>query len=245
MNNFEITKREILFSIIIIAIMFVIGFTISGHISDSIMTKQQEYNTALEIDNNTYMFKHNMETDIGNAFVYGELKAVDTVTYPDIKGKYMYVKKVKEKYTKHTETYTTTDNKGHTQVHTRTYWSWDRVGSEDIKCKEISFCGVVFKSNKINLPNSYYIDTVKKSSHIRYKYYGVGTKYKGTIYTELKNNTILDNTSFYKDKNIKEVKDDLKSSWQLVLFWVAWILFIGGVVFLFYYLDNVWLEDRK
>ena len=29
-----------------------------------------------------------MRTNVGNAFVYGDLKAVDTVTYPEIGGEY-------------------------------------------------------------------------------------------------------------------------------------------------------------
>ena len=48
------------------------------------------------------MFQYGMDTNVGNAFVYGDLKAVDTVTYPEISGEYMYVEKVKERYTKHT-----------------------------------------------------------------------------------------------------------------------------------------------
>lgn len=41
------------------------------------------------------MFQYGMDTNVGNAFVYGDLKAVDTVTYPEIGGEYMYVEKLK------------------------------------------------------------------------------------------------------------------------------------------------------
>lgn len=202
----------------------------------------------LQIDNNSEMFSYGMRTDIGNAFVHGDLKAVDTVTYPEIGGAYMYVEKIKEKYTMHTRTVTYTTGSGKTrQTHTRTetYWTWDRVGSEDIKCKEISFCGVVFDSNKIELPDDDYIDTIKTSSHIRYKYYGIGTEYTGTIYTVLTDNTISNNTPFYNGLNIDETIDHLESSVELVIFWVVWIIVIIAVVIGFYYLDNKWLEDKK
>ena len=33
---------------------------------------------------------------------------------------------------------------GKTHTKKETYWTWDRVGSEDKKCREISFCGIVF-----------------------------------------------------------------------------------------------------
>ena len=61
-----------------------------------------------------------MRTDIGNAFVYGELKAVDTVSYDEIEGDFSYIKKVKEKYTKHTRivTKTRTNSKGETETYT-------------------------------------------------------------------------------------------------------------------------------
>lgn len=240
----EVTKREVLVSIAIISLMLIIGLIIHGNINENMMMKNQEYNKAIQIENDTDLFSYGMRTNIGNAFVYGELKAVDTVTYPEIGGEYMYVEKIKERYTMHTETYTTTDSNGNVQVHTRTYWSWDYVGSENIKCNEISFCGVTFNSNKINLPYAYYIDTIKESSHIRYKYYGVSCKYLGTIFTELKNNTISDNTHFYNDSSIEEVKDILESDIGLIIFWIAWITFTGFCVYGFYYLDNNWLEDK-
>lgn len=163
----------------------------------------------------------------------------------DIGGEYMYVEKFKERYTMHTRTVTYTTGSGKTRrTHTRTetYWTWDRVGSEDIKCKEVSFCGVNFASNKIDLPGTDYIDTIKESSHVRYKYYGVGTEYKGTIFTDLRDKTISDNTSFYNNSTIDETIERLESDFPIIIFWIFWIILIGGMVFGFYYLDNRWLD---
>lgn len=238
------TKREVMFSIVIVAIMLSIGFVIHGQISDILMIQYQEYNTALQINNDKDLFEYGMRTNIGNAFVYGELKAVDPVTYPEIGGNYMYVEKVKEKYTMHTRTYTTTNRKGRRRTHTQTYWTWDKVGSEDIKCKEISFCDVAFNSNKINLPSTDHIETIKVSSHIRYKYYAVYDRYIGTIFTELKDKTISNNTDFYNNSTIEETIERLETEWQLVVFWILWVLLTVGCVFGFCYLDNRWLEDK-
>ena len=93
------------------------------------------------------------------------------VTYPEIGGEYMYIEKVKEEYTKHTRTVTYKDSNGEERKKKETYWTWDKKGSEDKKCQEIKFCGIIFSSNKINIPSTVYIDTIKESSHIRYKYY--------------------------------------------------------------------------
>ena len=200
-GDFEITKREILASISIIAVMILFGILISSKISEHQMDKNEIYNKAVKIESQE-MFQYGMDTNVGNAFVYGELKAVDTVTFPEIGGEYMYVETGKERYTMHTRTVTHTEGKGHSYTTTETYWTWDKVGSEDIKCKEISFCGVNIASNKIDLPGTDYIDTIKESSNVRYKYYGVDTEYKGTIFTDLRDKTISDNTSFYNNSTI-------------------------------------------
>ena len=240
-GDFEITRREILASVSIIAVMLLIGVLIAGKISDYQLDKNEKYNKAVKIESQD-LFEYGMRTNVGNAFVYGDLEAVDTVTYPEIGGEYMYVKKVKERYTQHTETYYVTDSKGKKHKKTRTYWSWDYAGSEDLKCDEISFSGVTFKSSKIDIPGTDYIDTIKESSHVRYKYYGTGTKYIGTIFTELKDGTIMDATPFYQNKSIDETVEALESDFAIWIFWVAWIVLIGLCVYGFYYIDNNWLE---
>lgn len=243
-GDFEITKREILASISIIAVMLLIGVLISGKISEHQLDTNEVYNKAVKIDN-TDLFQYGMDTNVGNAFVYGDLVAVDTVTYPEIDGEYMYIEKVKERYTQHTRQVAhtgTVNGKPQTYYTTETYWTWDRVSSEYKKCQEISFCGIVFSSNKIDLPSANHIDTIKESSHIRYKYYGIGTKYTGTIFTDLRNQTISENTKFYVDKNIEETVEHLEAGGGVIIFWIFWITLIGGCVFGFYYLDNKWLE---
>lgn len=91
-GDFEITKREILASISIIAAMLLIGFVISGKISNYILDRNEKYNKAVKIENSD-LFEYGMRTNIGYAFVYGDLKAVDTVSYPEIDGEYMYIEK--------------------------------------------------------------------------------------------------------------------------------------------------------
>lgn len=146
-----------------------------------------------------------------------------------------------EEYTMHTRRVSHGSGK-HKYYTTETYWTWDYVGKESKKAKKINFCGIDFKSNKIVLPDDEYVDTVKESSRIRYKYYGVGTEYKGTIFTLLKDKTISDKTKFYNNRNIEETVKHLETGVWLVLFRVFWVILTGMVVFGFYYLDNDWLE---
>ena len=242
-NGVEITKREILASISIIAIMLVVGILISSKISEYHVDQNEKYNKAVKIESQE-LFQYGMETDIGNAFVYGDLIAIDTVTYPEIGGAYMWVEKVEEHYNRHERTYTTTDTNGKKQTKTEVYWSWDYAGSETKKCKKITFLGITFEAVRFDLPDdSSYIDTIKESSHIRYKYYGCSTKHTGTIFTSLKDNTINE-TKFYNGKNIEETVQFLELNIAGMLFWIFWIIIMGATVYGFFYLDNEWLEDR-
>lgn len=243
MDEMRVTKREILVSVAIICIMILLGVVISGSINDAVMAKQQEYNTALRINKDKDLFEYGMETNVGNAFVYGDLKAVDTVTFPEIGGEYSYIRKEKERYTQHTRTVTTTVN-GKTQVSTETYWTWDKIDEWDMHSKEITFLDIKFPYGTIDFPSSSYIRTIKESSKIRYKYYGTRTHFTGTVYGVLTDNT-LKKADFYNGRTIEETLEKVKTRWQLPVFWVCWTLLTGGLVFGFYYVDNHWLEDKR
>jgi hypothetical protein len=120
-GNFSISWREVLISIVIISLMIVFGVMIHSSIEDSLMLKHQEYNLALQIDNNPDMFKYGMQTNVGNAFVYGTVKCLDPVTFDEIGGEYSAVEKVKERYTQHTRVVTKTRVvNGKTQSYTTT-----------------------------------------------------------------------------------------------------------------------------
>lgn len=242
-GNFEITKREILASVSIIAIMLIIGILISNKISEYQMDKNEIYNKAIKIDNKD-LFQYGMDTDIGNAFVYGDLKAVDTVTFPEIGGQYMSVTKVKEKYTMHTRTVTRTRRVGKTtQVYTttETYWTWDKVDSWKQHCDKVTFLGIEFNYGDIYKPHEDKIATQKESSHIRYVYYGSPTEYVGTMFTQLKDNTI-NNSDFFNNMTIEATLEHLESDTLLWIFWIIWIIFMCATLYWFFYLDNDWLE---
>ena len=246
-GDFSISKREILISIAIIAVMIIFGLMIHGSIENSIMLKNQEYNLALQIDNNKDMFEYGMSTNVGNAYVYGTLKCLDPVTYEEIGGEYSYIKKVKERYTMHTRTVTKTRTvNGKTQTYTEVeyYWTWDAIDSWSKHATKISFLDVEFDYGMIDFPPSYHIKTIKESSDIRYVYSGAPIECVGTLYANLSNNTINE-SSFYRNWSTEETHKYHTSSGALVWFWIGWTLLTGGLVFGFFYIDNRWLEDNK
>lgn len=245
-GDFSISKREILISIAIIAIMIIFGLMIHGSIEDSIMLKNQEYNLALQIDNNKDMFEYGMSTNVGPAYVHGTLKCLDPVTFEEIGGQYSAVEKVKERYTQHQRTVTKTRTvNGKTQTYTEIeyYWTWDKIDSWQKHATKISFVDVEFKYGEIGFPSANHIKTIKESSKIRYVYYGRPIEVTGTLYSKLENNTINE-SSFYYNQSIEAVHKRHTSSGDLILFWFGWIILTGFLVFGFVYIDNHWLEDK-
>ena len=242
----EITKREILASFTIIAIMLIFGFLISDKIVDSELESNEKYDRALRIEDQD-MFRHGMDTDVGFAFVKGKWNAVDTVSFPEIEGEYSYIKKVKEKYTRHTRTVTktkTVNGKKKTYTETEVYWTWDEVDSWKLSCTKITFLGEKFDYQKIPVRPTTKINTIKETSKIRYVYYATPATFEGTIFADLRNDTIPDNTEFYNGKDIDQLYDYLYKRGGVVIFWIFWIILIAGLVFAFYYAENNWLEDK-
>lgn len=240
----KITAREVMISIVVAIVWICIGILIHGKITSWEQDKNAEYDKAAQITDQA-LFRHGMDTNLGNAFVYGELKTRVPVSYPEIPGQYMYVKKVEEHYTMHTRTVTYTTGSGKSrQTHTRveTYWTWDRVGEESKITDHVVFCGEEFETCKIELPSPEYIDTQEISSYVRFVYSGVPECMNGTVYTELKDKTITDGSRFYEGLTIEEVIEDLETGWQVIVFWVVWIVLLFGILYGFVYMENEWLE---
>ena len=245
--GWKLTKRELVFSTAIIFIMLAAGFFLHEKISSAMDDKNQEYYQALQINDDVELFQYGMRTSVGNAFVFGTLEAIDTVSYPEINGEYAYIEKVKEKYTKHTRKVTKTrvvNGKTETYTETETYWTWDEIARESIHCDNIMFLDTEFSYGTIKFPYPYLIETIKESSNIRYKYYVCDTSYQGTIYAKLQNGTINE-AEFINGAEIENALHNMvnRGTTMLVLFWIIWLALIAGIIYIFYKLDNKWLEE--
>ena len=240
-GDFEITKREIIVSFSIVALMLIFGFSISGTIADHVEDKKRMYNQALQIESKD-MFEYGMSTNVGNAFVYGELKAVDTVGYEEIEGAYLWIEKEREEYTRHEREVEHTDSEGHKYYETEVYYTWDSVWSESRHSEKITFLGVEFDYSKINVNSSHYIDTIYKSMDVRYNYYGIAPEHTGTIFTKLADGTIEDDLHFYEGETISQVLESKNNDYSQIIFWILWIILIIAAVGGFYYVDNSWLD---
>ena len=119
----EITKREVIFSVVIVSFFTIIGFMVSNKIYKKQQDKNLRYTTAIQIDNNPDQFNYAIDTEIGNVLAYGTVKTIEPVS-TSIVGNSMYIKRDLEKYTMHTRTvHYTVNGKSHTRI--EPYWTWD------------------------------------------------------------------------------------------------------------------------
>lgn len=239
----EITKREIVVSISIVAIMMIFGVLLYGDVSEMIMDSNERYNKAIRIDSEE-LFRYGMSTNVGDAFIYGDLVILDPVTFPEVGGEYSYIEKITEEYTEHTREVTYTDSEGETYTEIEIYHTWDTIRRENIKSQDVTFLGVEFSFSRFDVLVTNYIDTKYVNSDLRNKYYGSPIKATGTIFTSLNNNDIGNDITLFEDRDIEETYNYLTSEiGSLILFWIIWIGIIIGCVYAFYQSDNNWLNN--
>lgn len=263
----EITKREILFSIIILAGMLIVGFFINSAIEESNTKNNEVYYLATKIEDEN-QFQYGLKTSIGNSLVYGEIKAVNSVSMPEINGEYFYIEKVTEEYNRHTRTETYRDANGHTHTRTVVYYSWDYEDSECLMTDKFNFMGKEFNNPIDGLPvqeldlSKFGADQSKVHSNYIYndgffesvgdtrEYYNVvPISFTGTLEAKLYNQELQNfsggkELKFYNDKDIGEVIKDIEDSGDI---WVVGFRFVWGLLTIiligvFYYYDNRWLE---
>lgn len=233
----DITVREIIASIVIVCVSFIIGILITNKISEIRMDNAEKYNKALKIENDENMFKYALDTNVGYTLVTGDLVALDPVTNENIDGDYYAILEIRERYTEHTRT----DSKGKTE----TYWTWDEIGRDTTTATDVNFLGVDFSADSFSVDTSDYVDTVSVGFFRRNKYYTYPTESNGTVLLQLKDNTIQNKgTTFNKDKNIDAVLKSVRSNMWLFIFWIPWIGVTGFIVYKFVKADNYWLNKN-
>lgn len=248
-GDLEITFREILVSIAITLILVGIGFLISSAIENGINESNEKYYKALKINNNEDMFKYAIKTNVGYVLAQGKVKAVEGVSIEDINGKYFYIRKEKEKYTKHYKQVShtkTVGNKTKTYYTTEEYWTWDYAGKEEFHVEKFNFLGVDFDYGTINFHNEKHKKTKNAGHHIRYQYYVIPATFDGTLFTYIDNNTVNKN-EFYINNTIENIINEKEKSenTSINVFWIIWIFFIAIIDFGYVYLENNYLEDNK
>ena len=262
----EITKRELLFSIVIIILSITIGLFVYSGLAENRREEAELYTKALKIQE-LEDFNYASETKVGNALVYSDCYTIESVVLPELKNEYAVIFKITEKYTKHTETYK--DSNGNTKKEIT--YSWDNYKQDTYNVNKIIFMDKslsiglfnfnLMNSEKLKLTSetvsenvlsncnsTYYYPNGKyeREGNIRSRYQVIPLKFSGTMFMDFsKSEFTKDNTEFYYNNNIEEVialKGDTKGFTLKFCIW--WIFGTIIVLFLFFVIDNKWLEDK-
>lgn len=260
MSNFEFSKREILCSIAIVFLFILVGFFIDGKICDRIDEENEVYLRAARIEESPEQFDYALRTGFGDTLVFGQIQAVDPVSFPELKNTYLAVEKIREEYTRHTRRVSYKVGKT-THYRTETYYTWDYKGTSELSADQVSFCGVQFPADTFHISDwtrlSLNEDTVDQSSlkalkgnylyedaDTRYYFSAIPATLTGTVFAALHHQKIEGTAEFYCGQSIEEVvAEHLKSATMYrIIFWCVWIFFCGVIIFVFAYFDNKWLE---
>ena len=242
----EITKREILFSSIIIAVLLGIGILISKPITTAATDNALNVASAVRVDDSN-KFGYIKRTNVGTFLAEGELIANDTIRLLELSRGYSRVVKIEQEYCCHVETYTTTDSKGRTTVHTRTYWSWDDKKRDDFSTEDFTFLGEKFTAREIRYGIPTVMDTIIYNRKVfgndrRWVYHTAPITVEGMMEGNAADGKYND-LKFRRGAKIERVVElaEKRIDTAPIVFWVFWGLLIVGAVVLFYVAENHWL----
>lgn len=232
-DGWTLTKRELIASISILVFFFVTGAMLYGIIDKKATDANDIYRKAITITDSQAM-EYGVRTGIGNAFVGGELSSVDPIAYKGIE--YMSLKIVKQKYT----TYVMRNGKNTYITH-----SWDTIDTSYNSCNYVNFLGIKLLYKNIDGLAYRGIETVKESSHIRYIYYGIPKAIKCSSFVSLNKDIVNQEIYFYENRDINNLREIYLNDGKVskILFVIGWTILTGFVIFMFYRIDNNWLED--
>jgi hypothetical protein len=243
--DWKITLREVLFSIFIFGILMFCGSLISVYIKSYIHNKNLIYRQAVQIKNNPNEFKWALETDIGNAFVEGELKVSESVTHNKLGINVISYNATYQHYNKHTRpvTRTRTDSKGRTHTYTtiETYWSWDTYKHEKNNVTKVNFLDVEFDYSKFNLNNFYKSKTIDNGYHDRILFRYIPTNVNGSFFCEIKDKKINGIITLH-NVTLEKLYEGYTTSHFNIIFWIFWIIISIILIVIFYIGENYWLE---
>lgn len=250
--------------------MLGLGFWLNVSLVDDVAKTVEVYSKAVKIDQDATQFEYAMDTNLGNALVYGEASCIDAVTIPQLQGEYWYIEEKTQRYTMHTRTVTVN---GITK--TEIDYQWDTVKTRSWSAKQFSFLGKEFPCSllsyldincfgitKDDISGAYrrnfginhlYEDNKHFSSvgDLRYSYKVIPRTFQATVFTSLEDGTMKppkgwqNSVLLYYEQDIPETIREVKSDQAAgqIFFWILWMFLTGFVLLQFVRFENNWLED--
>lgn len=229
-----ITKREILLSCGVIAVLLLIGFTISNAISDHQQSEVNRFETSVKVNDDNELFQYVLDTKQSNVCAYGLFDGGTGVTDTMIDGTYYSIVRIYEHYTRHTRTVTTKVGKT-TTTRVEVYYTWDEKKRDCRTSTDDTFMGVPMD---IVVDNYYELCKIKIDSNDRIVFKVIPLTQYGLIHPL----NIEANGIRLQHQTMEEYEKDLNSTAGQWIFWIFLILCIGGLTIWIYYSDWDWLN---
>ena len=271
-SDFTITKREILFSLIILFISICLGVIISNALDEHFIKKEEIINKALKINNDNERFKYAIDTNIGIIINYGKFETIDEVKDDWLINSYMAYSKVIEEYTRHSKEVCEEDSDGNESCHTEYYYEWDDKDKSTIYSQKIRYSGIDFytshfknypwrrlgisrstiKENVGYLKNNYIYEKNRtfgdKEGDLRYYYEVVPNSFYATTLGQTRNNYYVPlngNSITINYETLEGYISSQKSARETskVIFWIIYTILVCVGISYFVYIENEWLED--
>lgn len=196
-----------------------------------------KYNIAIPAEKKDE-FNYDVDSKQGMVISRGEFVTKNGTKFDGQKDKFTYVEEVHEHYTQHTQTYSC-GYKGRSTC-TRTYWTWDRVGSEEKYADKITYFGREYNTSQFNISNfSERVDGYHRHTGFdRYYYNVVPLKFTASFLADTSDGTIKDAFGNKQVKletvSIEQLRKDslsYKVIYNVILTIVSLIILIGmGIV---------------
>lgn len=239
--------------VVLALILIVLGVLgIKQLADDAGYKKQARYTTAIKAEDGE-RFNYAVDSQQGNLLVHGEFstKNENLVKFDEMTQAFTYVERVKQHYTRHTQTYPCGTSKA-PRTCTRVYYSWDRVASDEKFAPQIELYGRTYNANQFRYdefkqeidckdftePNEakgwfsskrgcengkYYLD-----NNDRYYYVVAQQKFSATFIASSMGgglNPIEENAISLKNNSIEEEMEEV-GIYKVIGLWVAWIFII-------------------
>lgn len=246
-KGWDLTLRELVFSVFIVGVMVLVGFFISEVIERKVNDSNLRYNQAAALLTND-QFKYALDTDVGHVFANGRLVADSPVKNEHLAGEYLSVYVKHQQYRMHTRrvAHTVTDSRGrsHTKYRTETHWSWDTMSCSSSHSPTVTYCGVKFPYNKFGY-SWIGSDTTRHSTgfHARDVVTVVPKTFIASVFGEAKSRTLVGDGLTLAPMSIEAYRKDLTTSHALAIFWIIWGIVMVFALVGFYVVKNDWLED--
>lgn len=229
-----VTKREVILSCGVIALLLLIGLSISMAISNAQQVDISRYETSVKVNDNNELIQYALETKQTNICAYGMFDGGDGVTDDMIDGVYYAIERVYQHYTMHTRTVTTTVN-GKTSTRTEVYYTWDTQKRENQVSPNPSFMGTDLP---VKVSNYSQFDTIKTDHNDRIIFNVIPLQQYGLIHPH---NIDADEIPL-SFQTMESYEDSLHSNAGQIFFWIFFVAVIGGAVYYIFYSDWRWLN---